>query len=154
MAEVFRNAVEDTQCFPETCDALLATRNLARLALLSNTQSFDLDFLERLEITQLIPARFLSAEMGGLKPEPSAFETVQKQLHLFPGELAMVGDSWNDDVQGALKAGWTALWLNRDGRPRPAHDPEAALVEIPDLSAVPTIIERLQAGARCSTCLG
>ena len=154
MAKVFRNAVADTECFPETCQALKSTRAIARLALLSNTQSFDLGFLERLEITELIPTRFLSAETGFLKPQRGAFETVQKKMNLFPGQLVMVGDSWNDDVQGALKAGWTVLWLNREGRPRPELDPEAELVEIPDLSRVPTVIEQLQAGARCSTCLG
>lgn len=154
MAEVFRQGVEDTECFPETREALLATRAIARVGLLSNTQSFDLGFLERLGLTELIPARFLSAETGFLKPEAGAFETVQKKFGLFPGQLAMVGDSWNDDVQGALAAGWTVLWLNREGRPRPEHDPDAELVEIPDLAAVPTVIERLQAGARCSTCLG
>lgn len=154
MAEVFRNAVADTECFPETRDALNATRAVARVALLSNTQSFDLGFLDRLEITQLIPTRFLSAETGFLKPEPAAFEAVQKKLGLFPGQLAMVGDSWNDDVQGALNAGWTVLWLNREGRPRPDLDPEADLVEISDLSQVAPVIEQLQAGARCSTCLG
>lgn len=154
MAEVFRDAVEDTECFPEACEALKATRSLARVALLSNTQSFDLGFLERLEITELIPARFLSAETGFLKPEPGAFEAVQKKLGLFPGQLAMVGDSWNDDVQGALAAGWTVLWLNREGRVRPEHDAEADLVEIADLSLVPTVLAQLQAGARCSTCLG
>jgi len=66
----------------------------------------------------------------------------------------MVGDSWNDDVQGALQAGWTVLWLNREGRPRPELDPDADLVEISELSQVAPVIEQLQAGARCSTCLG
>lgn len=154
MVEVFQEAVNDTQCFPEVPKALLATRDIAQTALLSNTQSFDLGFLERLELTALIPDRCLSAETGFLKPTPGAFETVQKRLGLFPGELAMVGDSWNDDVTGALNAGWTALWLNREGRPRPDHAPEASMVEIPDLSAVPIVIGRLQAGARCDTCLG
>ena len=76
MAEVFRQAVEDTECFPETREALLATRAIARVGLLSNTQSFDLGFLERLELTELIPARFLSAETGFLKPEAAAFEKI------------------------------------------------------------------------------
>lgn len=154
MADVFRAAAEDAECFPEACDALRETRKVARLGLLSNTQSFDLDFLDRLGITELIPNRFLSAEMGVLKPEAAAFEAVQQRLGLFPGQLAMVGDSWNDDVQGALAAGWTVLWLNRTGRPRPEHGPEAELVEIQDLAQVPEVVVRLQAGARCSTCLG
>ena len=154
MVQVFREAVDDTQCFPEVQEALLATGEIARTALLSNTQSFDLGFLERLELTRLIPSRFLSAETGALKPEPGAFEAVQRRLGLFPGELAMVGDSWNDDVQGALGAGWTALWLNREGRPRPDHPSEGTLLEIPDLSALPPILGRLQAEGRCGTCLG
>jgi HAD superfamily hydrolase (TIGR01549 family) len=154
MAEVFRTAAGDAQCFPEAVQAVRDTRKLARIALLSNTQSFDLAFLERLELTSLINSRFLSAELGCLKPDRSAFAAVQRKLGLFPGELAMVGDSWRDDVAGALEAGWTAVWVNRKGVPRPPHDPEAELVEISDLAPVPSLIDNLQAGARCSTCLG
>jgi putative hydrolase of the HAD superfamily len=154
MSRVFGEAARDAECFPEALEALARTRELARLGLLSNTQSFDMDFLERLGLTSLISNRFLSAETGFLKPEPGAFETVQKRLSLFPGQIAMVGDSWNDDVLGALEAGWTAIWVNREGRPRPEHDPEAELVEVSSLAQVPEAIENLQAGARCSTCLG
>ena len=74
-------------------------------------------------------------------------------MGLFPGDLVMVGDSWRDDVEGALNAGWTAIWINHEGLPRPAVDPGAELVELPNLQRVPEVIERLQAGARCSTCL-
>ena len=154
MAEVFRAAAEDACCFPEALDAALGTRKLARLALLSNTQSFDMRFLDRLGLAEAIPTRCLSADLGVLKPDPLAFEAVQRRLGLFPGEIAMVGDSWRDDVTGALEAGWTAIWVNRRGVPRPSHDPDADLVEVPDLSAVPRVIENLQAGARCGTCLG
>jgi putative hydrolase of the HAD superfamily len=154
MAALFRAAASDAQCFPEAFQAVVDTRKLARIALLSNTQSFDLDFLERLGLTGLLTTRMLSAEMGCLKPDRQAFETVQRRLGLFPGELAMVGDSWRDDVAGALEAGWTAIWVNRAGAPRPPHDPDADLVEVPDLAPVPRLIENLQAGARCSTCLG
>jgi HAD superfamily hydrolase (TIGR01549 family) len=154
MAGVFRSAATDAECFPEVLDALARTRLVARLGLLSNTQSFDMEFLERLGLTALIPNRLLSADTGFLKPEPEAFEAAQKRLGLFPGELAMVGDSWHDDILGALRAGWTAIWINREGRPRPEHDPEAQVVEVSSLAQVPAVIENLQAGARCSTCLG
>lgn len=154
MSAVFQQATQDATTFPEVIEALGRTRQIARLGLLSNTQSFDMDFLARVGVEDLIAQRFLSAHTGFLKPEPAAFEAVQKKLGLFPGQLAMVGDSWNDDVLGALNAGWTVLWVNRSGEARPEHDPEADLVEIRDLSQVPTVIENLQAGARCSTCLG
>ena len=154
MVELFRIAEGDADCFPEAIRALADTRRLARVALLSNTQSFDLAFLERLGLTRLLGNRMLSAELGYLKPDLHAFQLVQRRLGLFPGEIAMVGDSWRDDIAGALGAGWTAIWVNRAGAERPPHDPEAELVEIPDLAPVPGLIQKLQAGARCGTCLG
>jgi putative hydrolase of the HAD superfamily len=140
--------------YPEALEVLERTRALGRIALLSNTQSFELDFLEALGLAAHFRVKGLSAELGHLKPEAGAFEALQRRLGLFPGELALVGDSWKDDVEGALRAGWTAIWINRRGRPRPDHDPDAELVELPDLVQVPDVVARLQAGARCSTCLG
>lgn len=154
MEEAFRRAGEEAECFPEALDALARTRELARLGLLSNTQSFDLGLMERLELAPYFRIRGLSAELGALKPELAAFEAMQQRLGLFPGNLVMVGDSWSDDVEGALAAGWTAIWVNRQGAPRPPHDPDAELLEVADLSRVPEAVANLQAGARCSTCLG
>jgi putative hydrolase of the HAD superfamily len=155
MADVFQTAADDAACFPEALEAVTETRKVARVGLLSNTQSFDMAFLERLGLERALPTRCLSAHTGHLKPEPEAFEVMRRRLGLFPGEIAMVGDSWRDDVSGALEAGWTAIWVNRAGKPRPGElDPEADFVEVPDLSRVPDVIRNLQAGARCSTCLG
>ena len=153
-SEAFAAAESEAELFPESLDALAGARALARLALLSNTQSFDLGLLDRLGLAEAIRVRGLSAELGAVKPEPEAFDALAKRLGLFPVNLVMVGDSWNDDIQGALAAGWTAIWINRAGKPRPDHDPEAELVELPDLRQVPEVVERLQAGYRCSTCLG
>lgn len=154
MAQAFLESGDQAECFPGTPRAVEATRALARVALLSNTQDFGLELLDRLGISERIRLRMLSAELGALKPEPGAFEATQQRLGLFPGELAMVGDSWTDDVEGALAVGWTAIWVNREGKPRPDHDPEAPLVEIRTLDDVPEVVRRLQAGVRCSTCLG
>lgn len=150
----FQEAAEDAELFPETLEALDRTRALARTALLSNTQAFDMEFLDRFGITARLRTRLLSAEIGCLKPDPAAFAAVQTRMGLFPGNLVMVGDSWRDDVEGALAAGWTAIWINRGGLPRPEIDPAADFIELPDLHRVPEVIERLQAGARCATCLG
>ena len=154
IAHAFATAGAEATLFPEAMDALLRTREQGRIALLSNTQSFDLDLLDTLGLRDQFRVLGLSAELGFLKPDPGAFEAMQKKLSLFPGNLAMVGDSWSDDVQGALDAGWTAIWVNRTGKARPEHDPDAELVEVSDLAMVPDVIARLQAGARCSTCLG
>lgn len=154
LSEAFAKAESEAELFPEASAALEGARDLARLALLSNTQSFDLGLVDRLGLSESIRVRGLSAELGAVKPEPKAFEAMAQRLGLFPGNLVMVGDTWEDDIQGALDAGWTAIWINRKGLPRPDHDPEAELVELPDLSQVPEVVARLQAGYRCSTCLG
>lgn len=154
MAQAFATADAEAQLFPETLAALDRSRELGRLALLSNTQRFDLDLMTRLGLDPYFRIKGLSAELGALKPEPDIFEAMQQKLGLFPGNLVMVGDSWTDDVEGALAAGWTAIWVNRKGLPRPDHDPDAELVEVDSLDQVPVVVERLQAGMRCSTCLG
>jgi len=116
MADVFETAADDAACFPDALEAVTATRKLARVGLLSNTQSFDMDFLERLDLARVIPTLCLSAQTGLLKPDLGAYEHMRQRLGLFPGEIAMVGDSWRDDVTGALEAGWTAIWVNRTGK--------------------------------------
>ena len=151
---IFAEAAQDADLFPGALAALDRTGVLARTAMLSNTQCFDMELLEGLGLARRLRTRVLSAEIGALKPEPAAFTAVEKRLGLFPGDLAMVGDSWEDDIRGALEAGWTAIWVNRDRQPRRELDPEAEFVEVPDLDAVPEVIRRLQEGARCSTCLG
>ena len=154
MISIFKLSEGDARLYPEAMESLVRTRSLGRVAMLSNTQSFSLGLLDSLGLSEHLRVKGISAELGFLKPNSGAFEAMQKKLGLFPGELAMVGDSWSDDVEGALNAGWTSLWVNRNGKPRPDHAPDAELVEIADLSLVPEVIQRLQAGARCSTCLG
>jgi putative hydrolase of the HAD superfamily len=154
MAMAFLEAGGQAECFPGTPEAVGAVRDLARVALLSNTQTFGLELLDRLGISERIGTRILSAEIGALKPEPAAFEAVQRRLGVFPGNLAMVGDNWSDDVEGAVAAGWTAIWINRVAKPRPAHDPEAPIYEVRSLARIPELIQGLQQGMRCPTCLG
>lgn len=152
--QAFAEAGDQAACFPEAAESVGAVGSLARIGLLSNTQSFGLELLGRLGIADRIRARMLSAELGALKPEPAVFEAVQRRMGLFPGNLVMVGDSWKDDVLGPVDAGWTAVWVNREGLPRPEHDPEAAIHEVRSLALLPQLVEDLQKGMRCPTCLG
>ncbi len=154
MAQAFLEAGAQAECFPGTPEAVGAVRDLARVAMLSNTQTFGLEMLDRLGITERIRTRMLSAEIGALKPEPAAFEAVQRKLGIFPGNLAMVGDSWTDDVLGALDAGWVAIWVNREAKSRPAHHSDSPVYEVRSLDRVPELIQGLQEGMRCPTCLG
>ena len=58
---------------------------------------------------------FCSSVVGFPKPCPEFFGYVSRELRLQPNELLMVGDSLENDIEGARDAGWQAIWIQRDG---------------------------------------
>jgi HAD superfamily hydrolase (TIGR01662 family) len=57
-----------------------------------------------------------SGRFGKTKPHPSIFEWVLGRLEVPPALAAMVGDSVDDDVEGARALGMQAFLLDRDAR--------------------------------------
>ena len=53
---------------------------------------------------------------GKTKPHGTIFRAMLDQLAVGPGEAAMVGDTIEDDIEGALAAGMRAVLLDREGR--------------------------------------
>jgi len=53
-----------------------------------------------------------SEEVGVEKPDPRIFREACRLADCRPQEAILVGDSWKDDVQGALKAGMRAVFLH------------------------------------------
>jgi putative hydrolase of the HAD superfamily len=80
----------------------------------------------------------VSGELGSAKPDPAVFAHALRALGAEPAEAVMVGDSLSNDVDGALAAGLGAVWVNRDGRPRPPDRPN--LVEVADLAGIPAML--------------
>jgi HAD superfamily hydrolase (TIGR01549 family) len=111
LARIWREACAQTRLFPEVPDILGRLSERFRLGLLSNTQSFDLEFpgLSALPFH----ARLFSYEVGALKPEETLFVRMAQQLGLAPAELLMVGDNFQDDILGAEGAGMQALLIRR-----------------------------------------
>lgn len=108
--------------FPDVLPALSSLR-LARggrrgykLGLLSNTQSFDLDFIRREGLDLLLDDMCLSCDCGLLKPDPAIYDLASRRMGLPPEEILMIGDSRPDDVEGARAAGLAALLLDRAGK--------------------------------------
>ena len=80
-----------------------------------------------LEATRWIPKDhvFISGEYGVAKPERRIFELVQEKLKLQPQEFCYVGDSYENDIEGAKGAGWNAIWYNhRNHRPTGSAEPD------------------------------
>ncbi|USI75241.1 HAD family hydrolase [Sphingomonas morindae] len=57
-----------------------------------------------------------SFAVGATKPQRFFYAALTARLGIEPHELLMVGDSWHADVEGAVKAGARAQWLDRTGR--------------------------------------
>jgi putative hydrolase of the HAD superfamily len=72
-----------------------------------------------------VDAALSSAAHGKTKPDPSIFRAVLDLLGVEPAEAVMVGDSIEDDVEGARAVGMRAFLLDREGR-HPEFDPRLA----------------------------
>jgi putative hydrolase of the HAD superfamily len=117
--DAWSDADASAALFPDVGPALRTLRDRGHpLALLSNTQSFDLSVLHRTGLANLLDVIHLSCDTGVLKPAPEAFHGVVEALGASASETLMVGDSHVDDVQGARAAGLNAILLRRSVAPR------------------------------------
>lgn len=82
------------------------------------------------ELSSLVDAIVVSSEVGYRKPHPAFFRAACDRLGLPPDRVLSVGDDFQNDVEGARRAGLWALALARPGDP-PAEGPS-----VPDLAAL------------------
>jgi putative hydrolase of the HAD superfamily len=99
--------------------------------------------LERTGIAGYFASVVVSGDLGIAKPQREIFDRSAEEMGLQSSELLFIGDNPHADVQGALRAGWHAVRLNRTGSQQHESAPTAA-----DLSALPQMLasgdERLQ----------
>lgn len=77
---------------------------------------------------------------GWAKPHPSIFEAALDALGITAAEAVMVGDSVEDDMEGATLAGIRAILLDRDGR-HPEFEPRLV-----DLYGLPAAVGLVRPG--------
>lgn len=111
-----------------------------RVGILTNGPSaFQRRKLETSGIGVEVDAVAVSGELGVAKPDPAAFERALALLGATAAETAMVGDSLENDVLGALRAGLAAaVWMPGE---RAGQAPHGALVarsvaEVPALLGI------------------
>ncbi len=71
---------------------------------------------EALDIKKYFDFMLISAVHGKAKPHRDIFCEALRLANVKPEEALHVGDSLEDDVQGAMNVGIRALWLNRHQR--------------------------------------
>ncbi|MDP9700052.1 putative hydrolase of the HAD superfamily [Paenibacillus intestini] len=82
--------------------------------------------LEALDVFGLVDEQlvFISGEIGYAKPDGRLFEHVNKQTGTTADHSYYIGDSWRNDVAGAVDAGWKIIWFNhREASPESDHQP-------------------------------
>lgn len=75
--------------------------------------------LERVNIKKPFHAIFTARELGARKPDLKFFRQMESVLGMRPEQMVMVGDKFSEDVLGAKRAGWRAIWYNPDGESAP-----------------------------------
>ena len=124
-------------------DAVTALDALAHLPLAVITNGASAVQRRKLVATG-IEVRFravlVSGELGAPKPDRRIFLRASELLSTPTDEMLHVGDLLESDVDGALNAGLTAVWLNRHGKTR-AHGDPTPHHEIASLSELPGLLD-------------
>ncbi|MFQ5911952.1 MAG: HAD family hydrolase [Nitrospinota bacterium] len=113
--EAFGRADRSVRLFDDALPVLRRLRPNFRLALLTNTQSFGLEFLQRTGLADLFDVTCYSFERGWLKPDARIFQWTAKRLGLPAERLTMVGDNLAKDVLAAEAVGWRGILIKRAG---------------------------------------
>lgn len=82
-----------------------------------------------------------SEDARAYKPSPAVFRRALTEAGVAAQRVVHVGDSWTSDVEGALGAGLTPVWLDRDGDGSSAD--RAEVVRITDLDDLADCIAAL-----------
>ena len=129
----FQRRDEARTLFPDARPALELLARHFKLGLLSNGNSR----AKTLGIEDLVSFEVFSQDHGAIdKPDPRIFEIAIQEARCQPHELLHVGDSWENDVFGALNAGATPVFFNRNAT---GQEPQS-VIEIGSLAELSSLL--------------
>lgn len=83
------------------------------MAVVSNWDERLVPLLQRLRLDRFFDVILVSYDVGFCKPSPVIFEEAERKLRIPAGEILHVGDSHEEDVAGAMAAGFQAVRVDR-----------------------------------------
>ncbi len=102
--------------YPDTLDAICRVREQdVKVAVASNLALPYAAPLKAL-LGDLVDIWHFSFDAGAIKPQRAFYAGLTARLGCEASELLMVGDTWRDDIVGAVEAGSRARWVDREGR--------------------------------------
>lgn len=91
------------------------SKGMTLFVLTNGTTEAQIDKLANLGVDQLIDRDkwYISESMGGSKPQRKVFDAIAADLNVAPQEILFVGDDYQNDIEGAIKAGWQAIHYSK-----------------------------------------
>ena len=129
--------IERATAIDGAAEAIAAARRHGPVGLITNFSDGD---LQRRKIRSAglegqFDGIFISGEVGVHKPDPGIFEHAARELGATAADCVHIGNSWISDVEGALAAGMSAVWVEETpSGTQQADDPHVVCLE--DLAAV------------------
>lgn len=114
-------ARKEKHLFPNVQEELMALKEKGmKLLLLSNAQNCFIYNELPLEVRRLFDVVLISEEMGMKKPAKEVFQLAFDKLGMKPEDTVFVGDSAEDDMIPAGKAGCHCIMIGKEKRTDPA----------------------------------
>jgi putative hydrolase of the HAD superfamily len=102
--------------FPNALCVLSSLRRKYSLSLVTNGPSdIQREEIEDLRIAGYFDHIIIAGEVGYAKPDPRIFNLLIAKYAIPPSQILYVGNSQEEDVMCAFKAGLKVAWLNRKG---------------------------------------
>lgn len=119
-----RHRFEDVVLFDDVPPTLEKLRQRYILGIVSNGNSYP----EKIGLERYFQFIVLAQEVGMEKPDPGIFHLAIERAGCLPGEFLYVGDSPENDIIGAKRAGVKVAWFNKTNArlrpeiPRPEYE--------------------------------
>lgn len=116
----------DLDAHPDVSEGMASLHGAGyRLVTLTNgATAMTEGMLQRAGVLELLENRLSVDEVRHWKPAPQSYAFAEHRCDSTPSTMALVASHpW--DIHGAVTAGWTGVWVNRDGATYPptSHSP-------------------------------
>lgn len=132
-----KHRFEDIQLFDDVLPALNALQGDYMMGLLSNGNTYP----EHCGLEGYFQFVVFAQDYGIQKPDPRLFEIAIEQAGCTKRQLLHIGDSFQNDIVGAKRAGVKSVWLNRQGMNNEAE--QQPDFEISSLRELTKVLENL-----------
>lgn len=84
----------------------------------------------------------ISGEVGFAKPGREIFQIAKEKMKIQENNIYYVGDSFENDVVGALNVGWTPIWINKRKR-EISNFPEKLIYKVNDEKSILEVVKSI-----------